>query len=386
MRIGVDATSWGNTRGYGRFARNALACLVATDTATTYVMIGPPDDAPSLPAGSDVLRLPRGTGVPRSADAARPPRELGRLARAAHAARIDAMLFPSVYTWFPTPGIPTAVGIHDAIAATLPGLTLPSRQARAMWAVKEAWAVRSAARVFTVSAASRKVVTRRWRLPAERVAIVPEAPAEIFFPRPAPAIAPHLEALGLEAGEPYLLFAGGISPHKNLHAAVGALARLRDRGEPVPRLVAVGDLEDDRFLSSTADVRRRIDDLGLAGHVLLPGFVSDEALACLYSGATAVVLPSLAEGFGLPAVEAAACGAPLVLSDLPAHRETLDGAALFAPPRDEAALAAALQRVAGDPALRMELGERARQAVAPLSWEAAAAVLRELLHGLPERR
>ena len=73
--------------------------------------------------------------------------------------------------------------------------------------------------------------------------------------------------------------------------------------------------------------------------VLLPGFVSDETLACLYAGATAVVLPSLAEGFGLPAVEAAACGAALVLSDLPAHRETLDGAAIFVAPSDAHAIA-----------------------------------------------
>ena len=107
--------------------------------------------------------------------------------------------------------------------------------------------------------------------------------------------------------------------------------------------------------------------------------MSDEALACLCSGATAVVIPSLAEGFGLPAVEAAACGAPLLLSDLPAHRETLDGAALFFPPTDVTALAGLLAEVADDEAGRAELGERGRQAVARLTWDAAAESLRGLL-------
>jgi glycosyltransferase involved in cell wall biosynthesis len=113
--------------------------------------------------------------------------------------------------------------------------------------------------------------------------------------------------------------------------------------------------------------------------VRLPGYVPDGPLACLCSAATAVVIPSLAEGFGLPAVEAAACGAPLLLSDLPAHRETLDGAALFFPPKDADALAGLLAQVSRDDGLREELGERARKAVAPLTWDASAERLRGLL-------
>lgn len=134
----------------------------------------------------------------------------------------------------------------------------------------------------------------------------------------------------------------GISPHKNLTAVVGALAALRDAGRPAPRLVAVGDL---------------------------------------YSTATAVVIPSLAEGFGLPAVEAGACQAPLILRDPPAHRETLDGAANFVPPTDEHRIAEAIGRVAGDAELRADLGARARRAVEPLSWAGAARALREVLVG-----
>jgi glycosyltransferase involved in cell wall biosynthesis len=147
----------------------------------------------------------------------------------------------------------------------------------------------------------------------------------------------------------------------------------------VPPLVAVGDLNGDPYLSAAPAVREQIARLRLEEHVLLPGFVSDETLACLYSAATAVVLPSLAEGFGLPAVEAASCGAPTVLSDLPAHRETLGDAALYFPPTDAEALAGSLTRILADDALRRSLEERGRRAVARLSWDQAAARLRELI-------
>jgi glycosyltransferase involved in cell wall biosynthesis len=107
--------------------------------------------------------------------------------------------------------------------------------------------------------------------------------------------------------------------------------------------------------------------------------VSDERLACLYTGALAAVSPSLAEGFGLPAVEAAACGAPAVLSDLPAHRETLGKHAMYFPPRDAKALASALDEVMTNEARRAAMAAGGRQAVARLSWDAGAQRLLEVL-------
>jgi alpha-1,3-rhamnosyl/mannosyltransferase len=160
---------------------------------------------------------------------------------------------------------------------------------------------------------------------------------------------------------------------------VDAYAALRLAAPDVPPLVLVGDFEGEAYLSAAQSVRERIDRLGLSESALTPGFVSDDVLACLYSGATAVVLPSLAEGFGLPAVEAAACGAPLVISDLPAHRESIGEAALYFDPRDVKSMTAQLRRVHEDADLRKDLAKRASDAVAPLTWEAAAHKLRDLL-------
>jgi glycosyltransferase involved in cell wall biosynthesis len=380
MRIGVDATSWGNRRGYGRFTRNALGRLVDLDREARYLLYIDERSAEraQLPAGAEIVRVPlsRVPAEAASSDSHRPLLDLARLARTVARSRLDAFLFPSVYTWFPALRAPSVLGLHDLIADEFPELTLPTRRARAFWRLKQSGAVRLAARLFTVSEASRAVLASRLGLAPGRIAVVPEAPDPVFAPRAGDEALSELEALGLARGEPFLLYAGGISPHKDVETLLSAYAELRER----PRLVVAGALDDDPYLSAAASVRGRISDLGL-GSVLLPGFVSDEQLACLYSAAAAVVLPSLAEGFGLPAVEAAACGAPVVLSDIPAHRETMGEAALYFRPRDAAALRAQLERVVGDDELRSCLAERARWQVAALSWDGAAEVLRGLLHG-----
>jgi alpha-1,3-rhamnosyl/mannosyltransferase len=353
VRVGVDATSWENRRGFGRFARNVLARLVELDRETTYVFVGHGD----FPTGVEVKAL--GHSAP-SAGATRPLRELVALTRAASDRSFTAFLFPSVYGYFPVVGPHIVVGIHDTIAIDHPGLTLPGRRDRLAWAVKHRLAVRHAARVFTVSEAAKESLVGRLRLAPERVTVVPEAPDPVFYPR------------AVEQGD-YLLYAAGLNPHKNVETLIDAYAPLRDTA----RLVLLGG--DDPYHSSRDSVLRRIDSLGLHDRVVLLGYVEDEELARLYSGALAVVCPSLAEGFGLPAVEAAACGAPLILSDIPAHRESLGDAALYFEPRDVEALGAQLESILSDTELRRTLAARGRMRVSHLTWDDGAQVLRRLL-------
>jgi alpha-1,3-rhamnosyl/mannosyltransferase len=280
--------------------------------------------------------------------------------------------------------VPTVVGIHDAIADQFPELTMPTRKARTAWWLKERMAIRGARSVFTVSEASRRLIAERFGLAEEGIGIIPEAPDEIFGPRSPEELDAELGPLGLDAGR-FFVYAGGISPHKNIETLLDAFAMLRSERDGVPPLVIVGDLTGDPYLSAAASVRARIGELRLAEHVLLPGFVSDERLACLYAGCLAAVLPSLAEGFGLPAVEAAACGAAVVLSDLPAHRESLRDAALYFPARDARALADHMAGVLADPELRRSLAERGRANVSRLSWDAGARELQKVLTGAAER-
>lgn len=380
----MDATSWANRRGFGRFARNAVGRLVESDAATDYVFYvdaGNEVDAVLPPrAAPRRVHLAASPSQAAAAGTHRPLADLLRLTRAVRRDALDAFLFPSVYTYFPVIGTPTVVGMHDTIVERLPELTVPSWRERTAAGLKHRVAVRRATRLFTVSEASRQAIASHFRIAPERLRVVPEAPDPVFSPRSGERLAAGLAEAGLTPADRYFLYAGGISPHKNVESLVEAYALAAARGdEQLPLLVLVGDLESEAYLSSAASVRDRIARHRLTDSIRLPGFVSDEALACLYSGATGVVIPSLAEGFGLPAVEAAACGAPVALSDLPPHRETLGAAALFFPPTDVEALATILTCLSADETLRDGVAAKARQAVAGLTWDAAAAELRTLI-------
>jgi glycosyltransferase involved in cell wall biosynthesis len=388
VRIGVDATSWVNRRGYGRFVRNALGRLVDLDREARYVFVideGSAEEA-ELPAGSEVLRVAVSRPPTEAASAAsyRSPADLLRLGAAVSRAGFDALLFPSLYTYFPSARVPTVVGLHDLIANDFPDLVFADRRARTFWQVKQLLAVRLARRLFTVSETSRQEISRRLRVGADRIAVVPEAPDPVFHPRTEAECDRGLVTAGLHPGERFLLYAGGINPHKNVETLLDAYASLRAHS-PGVRLVLAGELEGGVYFSAAGAVRERITELGLED-VLLPGHVSDEVLACLYSGALAVVVPSLAEGFGLPAVEAAACAAPVVLSDIGPHRETLGEDALYFPPRDTPALVERIERLLGSDMLRRSLAERGHRRVSRYSWDASAEVLRDLVHGVARGR
>jgi len=383
-RVGIDATSWVSRRGFGRFMRNAVGRLVELDTSSTYVFVIDEADAEGarLPEGVDVhrVRLGRSPTAAAAAGSSRSVIDLLRLTRAVMRARLDAFVFPSLYTWFPVIGTPTIVGVHDTMIEDLPQLTVPSRRERAAVTLKHRLGIRLATTLFTVSEFSRRTIAARFGIRPDRLHLVPEAPDPVFAPRAGQRLADGLAQAGLSPGDRFFLFFGGISPHKNIEALIDAYAALRrERGSGAPQLVIVGELESSAYLSAAASVRGRIAHHDLAAAVRLPGYVSDETLACLCTAATAVVLPSLAEGFGLPAVEAAACGAPLALSELDAHRETLGDAALYFPPADVGALTALLARLDRDAALRRTLSDAARAAVAGRTWDAAGTALSRII-------
>jgi glycosyltransferase involved in cell wall biosynthesis len=387
LRIGIDGTSWTNRRGFGRFTRNAVGALVELHPESEYTLYveqtSVPEDLPENLAAR-VVDLSRRPAEAAAAASSRSVADLLRLTRAVRSDRPDVFLFPSLYTWFPTPGVRTVVGLHDTIADDLPELALPSMRDRRLWRAKQWLALRSAARIFTVSEVSRAAIARLHDVPPEQVPIVTEAPDPVFTAG-APAESPRLlRELDL-VEDRFVLYAGGISPPKIVVGLVDAYASVARRLSDPPPLVLVGDLETETYASAAAHVRDRIAAHGIAEQVRLPGFVPDRTLAALYANAAVVTLPTLAEGFGLPAVEAAACGAPLVLSDLPAHRASIGDAALFVPPGDTPALEQALERALGDSELRRDLGDRAHDAVAGRTWAAAADALALILHDASRR-
>jgi glycosyltransferase involved in cell wall biosynthesis len=166
---------------------------------------------------------------------------------------------------------------------------------------------------------------------------------------------------------PYLLFVGTAEPRKNLLRLVDAYARLRHQGHDDLQLVVAGK----SAWGSTA-LREHIDGLGLAPHVRLLGYVPAEDLPLLYNGADVFSLPSIAEGYGMPLLEAMACGVPVVASNLTALPEVFGDAAIGVDPLDSDALAEAIDRVRGDTQLRLEMVARGLRRAASLTWESSA--------------
>jgi glycosyltransferase involved in cell wall biosynthesis len=191
--------------------------------------------------------------------------------------------------------------------------------------------------------------------------------------------------VGLPDGAEWITYVGGFSPHKNLDVLVRSFARVLAReaetGRPPTYLLLVGKLTGDVFHLCVDEVRETALRLGIEDRVLWPGFVPDEQLRHLHSGAVALALPSDCEGFGLPAVEAAACGTPVVAtteSPLPA---LLEGGGIFVAPRDEDGLTEALTTMLDEAGARCRMAKRALASARLLSWdrcaEQALAALRE---------
>src|SRR5262249_21664885 len=147
---------------------------------------------------------------------------------------------------------------------------------------------------------------------------------------------------GIAARHRWFIYVGGFGPHKRVDAIVRAHAAVVGAaGDDAPYLVLVG-ATGDAFFEDLAGIRSEIDRLGTAEYIRWTGFIPDEELRHLMSGAVALLLPSACEGFGLPAVEAAACGVPVIATTVSPLPELLAGGGIFVEPRDDDALATAM--------------------------------------------
>ena len=376
MRVAIEGTTWTNQRGYGRFLREILSAVLRLRTPHEFTLVA---DI-SLPGsfeleGLTVVRVPVrvAAGHAASADGHRSARDLWAMSRALTQPRSDCIFFPTVYSYVPVwTRVPVIVGIHDVIADRLPSQVFSARRARLFWAAKTWAAARQAARVMTVSAHAAAGVTRELGVASSRIRIVGEAPAAVFTPDA--DLAPGRDALraaGVAPDARFFLYVGGIAPHKNLTALVDAVERLaRTPGTGDLRLVIVGDFEHDVFLSAFPALRTRADEG--EGRVIFTGRLEDPTVAALMRLAQALVLPSFDEGFGLPAIEAAACGGAVIATRHSAMPEVLADAALYIDPYDPSSLHSAMTQILADGPLRAALGVRAAARARDWTWEAAA--------------
>ena len=379
MHIAVDGGTWMNDRGYGRFTREVLTAAASLAGAHRFTIVidssVPADATPPLPSVQVRLHTPPARAA--SAAGHRSVRDLYAMSRALAAQPADCVWFPSVYTYVPLAvRRPIVVCIHDVIAERFPSRVFATRRARLFWNLKVRAALWQATRIVTVSAHARDGIAERFGLPPDAIRIVPEAPAACFRPDAdtGPARA-ALAGIGLPAEASFVLYVGGIAPHKNLVALVDTVAALRRASRFADlNLLIVGDYSSDVFYSSYPEVRRHIDAANVGG-IIFAGRLPDLVVAGLMRLARAFVLPSLDEGFGLPAIEAAACGAPVLVTRNSAMPEVLGDAALYFDPSEAGGLERELQRLLSDAPLGTSLGMRASARAQRYTWTAAARAL-----------
>lgn len=392
MRIGIDGGCLANRRGFGRYARQIVQALAESGSPHEFVVFvdGPSSATVALPHGIERVVVPVGEAPSQAASSTgrRSFRDLLAMGRAASRERLDLIFFPASYSFFPVWGVGrVVVTMHDTLALAHPELVFPTRAGRYAWALKEHVAVRRADRIVTTSQWARRALTDWFRLPADRVRAVGAAPEAVFGPRPeGPASDAALARYGVAPSAPYFLYVGGLSPNKNLPRLVEGFARSGLGGEGY-RLVLVGDTGD-VFHTHVPEIRAAIDRHGLAGSVDFTGFVPDEDLAYFYSRAVALVQPSLMEGFGLPPVEAMACGTAVLSSTAGSLPEVVGEGGLFFDPADPGGIAGALRTVADQPWRRLELRAKAARRAAQHTWAATARATLDCFEelGPPRRR
>lgn len=227
------------------------------------------------------------------------------------------------------------------------------------------WAIGRADHILADSEATRTDLIQLLKVPPQKVTAVPLAADPALGPRPASQVRTALVGYGLEPG--YLLFVGTLEPRKNLAGLLSAYRILLDRKVTQAPLVVVGGrgwLYEDIFA--------RVEALGLAGRVRFLHNVPDSDLSALYNGAALLASPSFYEGFGLPALEAMACGTPVVVSDRGSLPEVVGRAGVLVNPDQPESIAEGMARVLDDAGLRARLREEGLAQAAQFTWEETA--------------
>jgi glycosyltransferase involved in cell wall biosynthesis len=378
VRIGIDGGCWGHRRGYGRFLRETLKALGQAGAAHCYTVYLDSSSYPEfdLPGPFEARRVDTRRGVTESAtaDGHRTARDLLAMTRAVREP-LDLFFFPSVYSYFPLlRRVPVVLGIHDTIADRNPRFSFSTKKQEWLWRAKVRLAIAQADTIVTVSQYSKRSIAEWFHLPVDRIAVIEEAASPVFRKQD---FSP--------AAQPFALYVGGISPNKNLPTLIRAFARSKARPQGA-RLVLAGDYKSDGFKGNYAEIRALTAELHLEQDVVMPGFVPDDELCRLYNTCMVFVMPSLDEGFGLPAIEAMSCGRPVIVSTGNSLEELVGDAGLAVDPRNVEDLTAAIDRVFSNEDLRRSLGERALRRAGEFSWDRAARQLLAVFEQTRSRR
>ena len=361
MRVGLNGLLLSREQGYRRtginryleaLARHLPAALGEADELIVFGRNGTPVEGMGAPR----LVAPP---VPLSSPPARILWEQTGLAVQARMKRLD--LFHGPVNALPRAlTIPAVVTIHDLAFLEWPEHVTRRRYLYLRSAVRHA--AKSARLVITPSEATKAEVVSRLNADPERVVVIPLAASRAISPAAVEEVTAVRARHGLLA--PYILYVGTLEPRKNLVRLIRAFTLLATGGPAELELALVGPIG-----WRTEELLRAVEESPVRSRIRQLGFVEDEDLAALYTGAAAVAIPSISEGFGLPVLEAMAAGGAVLTSKVSSLPEVAGDAAYLVDPLDEGSIAAGLRRLLEDVELNERLREIGPKRAAEFSWE-----------------
>lgn len=361
-RIAIDYTpAYEQGGGIGRLVRDLVYALANYDTETDYRLFvaGVANNAMSTPPGNNftwrttqlsptwLARIWHRLKVPLKVEA--------------FTDNID-LYHATNFVLPPTrKHTKTIVTVHDLSFIRVPEAATPRLKAYLNAVVP--LSIKRADHIIADSAATQKDLIELYRIKPEKISVLLSGVNECF--RPIDDLTSIQDKYNLPEG-PYIFSVGTVQPRKNYERVVDSLARLRAAKIDIDLVIAGGKgwLEGPLY--------RKIEETGLTEHVHMLGFVHDEDLPALYSGANCVAFPSLYEGFGFPVLESMACGTPVITSNISSLPEVAGEAALMVNPKNTDELVYALRRVIEDQTLREKMIADGFQQAAKFTWQASA--------------
>lgn len=356
MRIGIDARKLDDF-GIGTHIRNLLKHLAKKDVQNTYLLFCPSRHEPFALPGQNFSKIVEDADKYSI-------KELIRLPLQMRYHKLDLFHAPH-YVLPPLRPCKAVVTIHDLIHLRFPQY-LPSSGAYYYAKLMMFLATRSAEKIITVSQSSKQDIIEILKVPTDKVEVIYNGLGAGFKPvEKTMKTRQFLSGFGITGN--YLLYVGSFMAHKNLRVLMNAYELLRNQQGFHHQLVLIGDRG-----KSKSELERLIKTRQWEDQVILTGFIHPEWLPVFYSSADVFVFPSLYEGFGLPPLEAMACGAPVITSNRSSLPEIVGNAGILVNPESPKEIAQAVWKVLSDKNLRDQLIKKGLEQVQQFSWEEAA--------------
>ncbi len=371
--IGIDVTSaLTQGGGIGRYTRELVRALAATDQTDQYKLFSAkaPDQ---LPIANPLPQQANFTHKPSRFDEAWLYRIWYRarlpLAVQRTIGRIDLFHSPDFVLPPVSGNIPTLLTVHDLSFVHFPEVYLPKLVNYLNQVVP--WSVERASHVLADSEATKRDLIALWQTPAEKISVLYAAAGDEFTPVTDEGKIAKMRQDYKLGDEPYLLAVGTVQPRKNYRMLIESF---RPIAEKYPHNLVIAGGKGWLFDA----ILDEIETQGLTGRVNFCGFVDDADLPTLYSAASMFLMPSIYEGFGIPILEAMACGVPVISSDASCLPEVVGDAGILLAPDNPQAWSAAIEALLTDESQRAELIAQGSQQARKFSWTNAATQLRSI--------